>query len=189
VYCRSCNYRLDGLPAGKCPECAATFDPADPASYESHPARRRRLVQHAIGLGTAVTIGALAWFGFRLAAGVPFGSYHPAFLAHVAIGLPLGVAAAAIAAQNRSWPGRIALLLVAILCLWAALLLGVARGYSAWQTMPDPPPEAFADGGPLMGSLILGWFPAAIVVTITFIASWLVSWALRRRTRSDASRT
>src|SRR5262245_439217 len=33
IRCRDCGYVLIGLPAGRCPECARPFDPADPASW------------------------------------------------------------------------------------------------------------------------------------------------------------
>jgi len=35
MYCRACGYKLVGLPAGPCPECAAPFDPAVPASFRA----------------------------------------------------------------------------------------------------------------------------------------------------------
>lgn len=43
MYCRTCDYALQGLPAaalqqpGLCPECGARFDPADPATYDNTP--------------------------------------------------------------------------------------------------------------------------------------------------------
>lgn len=35
MHCTLCNYRLDGLPAGVCPECGEAFDPANPRSYST----------------------------------------------------------------------------------------------------------------------------------------------------------
>lgn len=35
MYCRGCHYELRGLPAGECPECAARFDPDDPATFDA----------------------------------------------------------------------------------------------------------------------------------------------------------
>ncbi len=37
MYCRQCQYVLDGLPDNHCPECGTGFDPSGPASYLSHP--------------------------------------------------------------------------------------------------------------------------------------------------------
>jgi hypothetical protein len=181
VYCRSCSYDLSGLPSGACPECGKAFDPADPASYEALPRSRRRLRQSAFAIGAATVIGLVAYFGFRIASGRTFGSYQAAFLTYIAIGLPLGVTAGALAGRKQWWPGRLVLLIVGILCLWLTLLLGVAEGFRAWQSMPDPPPEAFADGAKALAALLLGWFPAAIVVAISFATSALVSWMLGRR--------
>jgi hypothetical protein len=64
VYCRSCDYNLTGVRAGRCPECATAFDPADPASYEALPRRRVRQQQIAAGIGSAVAIGVVIWLGF-----------------------------------------------------------------------------------------------------------------------------
>lgn len=48
MYCRSCHYDLRSLPAGRCPECATAFDPADPATFDAGPVVR--------GNGTLVRI-------------------------------------------------------------------------------------------------------------------------------------
>jgi hypothetical protein len=56
VYCRGCNYPLDGLPCiacnrpGACPECGTEFDPGDSETYNSsrgdiHAARGRRILK------------------------------------------------------------------------------------------------------------------------------------------------
>lgn len=37
IRCHDCGYVLIGLPAGRCPECARPFDPADPASWTRRP--------------------------------------------------------------------------------------------------------------------------------------------------------
>lgn len=46
--------------------------------------------------------------------------------------------------------------------------------------MPDPPDEAFSDGGDLMLSLLLGWLPSTLICLPLFSAA--VVW--RRITRS-----
>ncbi len=35
MHCALCNYTLDGLPAGVCPECGEAFDPANPRSIRT----------------------------------------------------------------------------------------------------------------------------------------------------------
>ncbi len=59
---------------------------------------------------------------------------------------------------------RMALLGTAVLILWIGLILGVETGYSVWQSIPEPPPEAFSDtGGPFV-VLFMGWFPALVLL-------------------------
>ena len=59
---------------------------------------------------------------------------------------------------------RMALLGTAVLILWIGLILGVETGYSVWQSIPEPPPEAFSDtGGPFV-VLFMGWFPARVLL-------------------------
>jgi len=95
MYCRSCNYKLDGLHTAKCPECARAFDPADPASYADLPRTRTRLQQYAVGIGSAVVIGAVAWVGFRMA-------LAPFFLLVVITTGALGLAAIVAGIRNVS---------------------------------------------------------------------------------------
>ena len=46
----------------------------------------------------------------------------------------------------------------------SGLILGVETGYSVWQSIPEPPPEAFSDtGGPFV-VLFMGWFPALVLL-------------------------
>lgn len=55
---------------------------------------------------------------------------------------------------------RVSALVAATLVLWLAVVAGVEYGYSAWQSIPNPPAEAFSDtGGPAV-VLLLGWLPA-----------------------------
>lgn len=37
MYCRECGYQLTGLSEPRCPECGRPFEPADPASFLTHP--------------------------------------------------------------------------------------------------------------------------------------------------------
>jgi hypothetical protein len=41
MYCLGCDYSLEGILAGKCPECGRAFDPADAST--SRPTRSKRL--------------------------------------------------------------------------------------------------------------------------------------------------
>lgn len=37
IFCKSCFFNLAKLPAGSCPECGQSFDPAQPKTYAPHP--------------------------------------------------------------------------------------------------------------------------------------------------------
>ena len=150
----------------------------DPTTFET----RRRGLQAFLGVGLAFMIGIAAIIGFWAALMPDYGySRHAAFLTVLGIGLLAGVATATLAASNRSWWGRVPLLLVGIICVWLGLFLGSEKSFRVWQSMPNPPDEAFADTGPI-GALLLGWLPGSIVVGVVFGLSWLVlAWRHRRR--------
>lgn len=59
------------------------------------------------------------------------------------------------------------LVLLGTIAFWAALFIGSDMGYRAWQSMPDPPEEAFSDAS-VMGTVILGWFPGLVSCTLVF---------------------
>lgn len=185
MYCRICQYDLARLDARRCPECGHPFDPADPLTFDL----RRRRPQAILGIGLALVIGVVVILGFR-AAWVPNYGYSrdAAFLTVAGIGLLAGFSGAVLAAWNRSWWGRIPLLLVGILCVWLGLFLGSEKGFRVWQSMPNPPDEAFADTAP-MGALLLGWLPGAVVVLVIFgLSCVLFRWHRRRgRTRNSSS--
>ena len=180
MYCRSCRYGLAGLSMGPCPECGRPFSPADPRTWSPH--RHRSLFQGLIGLGLSVVLflgmGGLFWLLF----GLNYGTDHfSAFIALSLGGVGLALVAAVLAAVNRSWWGRAPILLVGILAVWVGIFLGSEKYFRVWQSIPNPPDEAFADTGP-MGALIAGWMPGILVVTILFLPCWLVMGLIRSRT-------
>ena len=81
--------------------------------------------------------------------------FYPTFAAGCALG-----ALSAWSASGRGPVGQVLLLLLAALVVWFSLILAVGWGYDAWQSMPDPPDEAFADGAKLTGSVLFGWLPS-----------------------------
>jgi uncharacterized membrane protein HdeD (DUF308 family) len=179
MYCRSCQYDLAGLDTGRCPECGHHFDPTDPTSFD----RRRRGPHAIIGIGRAFLIGIVVVPALWAAMLPGYGhSRHAAFLTVFGIGLFCGVVAAGLAAWNRSWLGRIPLLLVGVLSVWLGLFLGSEKYFRVWQGMPNPSEEAYADTGPL-GALLLGWLPGTVVVTVSFAAFLVVASVLRLRAR------
>lgn len=60
IYCRRCDYALDGLPDPRCPECGSAFDPADPTTFADHPGRRRSSA--AIKLAAAAAVASALLF-------------------------------------------------------------------------------------------------------------------------------
>ena len=81
---------------------------------------------------------------------------------------------------NLRWFYRYALLLLSILINWLAIFLGVHMGYGAWQNMPNPPDEAFADGANLMMALLGGWIPGIILFFAMYILVGLIKKIQKR---------
>jgi hypothetical protein len=176
IRCLDCDFDLNATTTGRCPECGRAFDPASPRTFAS---RSRR--GHALrGLLHAVVLAAVAFGFLRWSWEWPYADAHKAaFRTIFGIGAALGVVAALLAARNRSWFGRIPLLLVGTLCVWAGLFFASEKFFRVWQASPDPPDEAFADTGPL-GALLAGWIPGGLLVLVVFAAGRLF-FAWRRR--------
>ena len=164
MFCRICQYRLDGLPGGTCPECGRPFDPENSWSF----LRRRRRLQWLVGLVWAVVVATLVVLGYRLAYTFDFNhSWNAAFFVISGIGLSGSVLAAFLAAWNRSWWGRAPLLFIGIMATWTGLAFGSDKGYRVWQSMPDAPDEAFADTDAIL-PLLVGWLPGIFVAGTVF---------------------
>lgn len=58
-------------------------------------------------------------------------------------------------------------LFIGTLVFWAAVFFGSDMGYRAWQSMPDPPDEAFSDAS-VLGALLLGWVPGSFFCILVF---------------------
>ncbi len=187
--CLTCEYDLSATRTCRCPECGREFDSEDPSTFETC----RRGTQAIRSIALAISLGmaafGLLWWSWDW----PYGnSHHAAFRSIFGIGVVLGVIAALSAARNRSWLGRIPLLLMGTLCVWAGLFFASEKYFRVWQASPDPPNEAFADTGPL-GALLAGWIPGGLLVGVAF-ATGLLFFAWRRHcghlsARRRASRT
>ena len=106
--------------------------------------------------------------------------FHEYFYAIFGSGLVLAAIASIIAGFSRGIAIPIITLIFGVLAFWASLFLGSEIGYQQWQSMPNPPDEAFADTMP-MGALIAGWAPGAFFCGLVFGVSRLLAFAFRRK--------
>ena len=70
--------------------------------------------------------------------------------------------------------------MIGVVAFWSAVFVGSDLGYRAWQSMPDPPEEAFSDASAL-GALVFGWVPGGFFCLTVFAlvrgVRWLLHWA------------
>jgi hypothetical protein len=86
--------------------------------------------------------------------------YLRTLLLYLTIGGAVALASVSLGVFRFRLLGQILCLLVAIIALWASLIFGVGAAFDAWQAMPEPPNEAYADGAQLTGSIMFGWILA-----------------------------
>lgn len=182
MYCRSCDYSLVGLPAGKCPECARAFDPADPASYEALPRDRTRRQQYAVGIGSAVAIGAVAWLGFRNAS-----PPAPVLLLVVIAAGVLGLAAVVVGIRPRpSAPSRAITLLallpaLAMLGLFYSLAVHMHQSLEGWPKAIGT--QGFSSSLETHAHMAFGYFSLLFLINLLALPVTLLLCVLVRRWR------
>ena len=168
MHCADCGYLLDSSTdrrGGRCPECGRPFDPEDRRTWE----RRRRPPRKFMGFVASVAVLATAVLGIGIALQSDFAhDYDSAFAAIAGIGLSVGLVGVVMAVRNRDWWGRISILGASVLSTWAGIAMGVDHGFRVWQSAPNPPDEAFADGAKAMFAVLAGWLPSGVVVGIVF---------------------
>jgi len=59
---------------------------------------------------------------------------------------------------------RIASIGAATVVLWFAMFIAVESGYRAWQSIPNPPDDAYSDTGGPFFILFLGWLPSLVIL-------------------------
>ena len=93
--------------------------------------------------------------------------YHETFLPIFGLGCVIATVAAVIAGRMSGWvlPGPV--LVIGILAFWASAFMGSDMGFRAWQSTPDPPPEAFSDAS-VVGALVFGWLPGGMYCFTVF---------------------
>ena len=97
--------------------------------------------------------------------------------------VPMTILAVALVCWGAFRKGGLAafgFLMLGVLVSWFGLNWGVWSGYGAWQTMPEPGENAFADGAKLVGTLVGGWIPAALLGLPSFLR---LRWWKRARDR------
>ena len=104
------------------------------------------------------------------AVAAPMTIFQEILLAWLCGGVVVAVALVVIAVRRFRWLGQVSSLLTATVVLWFSLAAGVSHGYGAWQTSPNPPDEAFADGAALTGSVMFGWLPAGLFCVVCWAA-------------------
>lgn len=104
--------------------------------------------------------------------------YDKVFYPIFGIALLITVYVAVFAAGRRSRVSQLLLLGFATISAWLGLALGSDLGFRFWQSLPDPPPEAFSDAFPT-GAIMFGWAPAGLFAGFCFA----VASVLRRSRR------
>lgn len=105
--------------------------------------------------------------------------YDEVFFPIFGIGCFVAFVASFAAACVRGIALPIILLMIGVVAFWGALFLGSDLGYRAWQSIDDPPSEAFADTAP-MGALIAGWLPGGVFCVFVYGPIRLIRFFLRR---------
>lgn len=176
---------VDGIDC-RCTECGRPFDPADRRTWES----RRRPPRALVGIAATIVLVAAIVGWIALAIRFDYGhDYTTAFACFLAVGSLIAMVAVVLAVRNRSWWGRVPLLGAAVLAGWAGIAMGVDHGFRVWQSGPNPPDEAFADGAQGMAALFAGWIPASVVVGTVFLILLPIASGRRRLPRGATSIT
>ena len=99
--------------------------------------------------------------------------YHTYFYPIFGAGALVALLLSLIAGWRRGCIVPLICLPLGVFGFWAGLFFGADIGYQQWQSMPDPPDEAFADTAPL-GALLIGWLPGSVFCGIVFGVTRLI---------------
>ena len=84
-----------------------------------------------------------------------------------------------LAARKSGFIKPAALILLGIVAFWASLVIGLVMAYDAWQSIPDPPDEAYYDSEPAF-AFVLGWIPAIVFCGTVFGLVRLIRYFISR---------
>ena len=101
--------------------------------------------------------------------------FHIPFFSWLIAGLILAVFLIYFGAKRFRLLGQALCFISAVLFVWLSLIIGTHMGYGAWQSISDPPDEAFADGAKLMASVFAGWLPSGIFCLIVLLIARLIA--------------
>ena len=115
---------------------------------------------------------------------VDTGPYDAVFWPIFGSGLTVAFITSTAAAWGRSFTLPLLLLPIGIIAFWGTAFLGSDLGFRAWQSIPNPPDEAYSDAAPA-GLMILGWIPGGMFCFVVFGVNWLIRlpFFLRRTLR------
>ena len=114
--------------------------------------------------------------------------YHQYFFPIFSAGALLALILSLVAGWRRGCIVPLICLPLGVLSFWSGLFLGADIGYRQWQSIPNPPDEAFADTGPI-GALLVGWLPGLIFCGFVFGLTRLVYTLVSPRPASLADPT
>ncbi len=99
-------------------------------------------------------------------------------------GLTVAFITSTAAAWSRGFIPPLLLLPIGVIAFWGTAFLGSDLGFRAWQSIPNPPDEAYSDAAPA-GLMILGWIPGGMFCLFVFGVNWLIRlpFFLRRTLR------
>ena len=106
--------------------------------------------------------------------------YHEYFLPIFLAGCLIAAVTSFVAGWMSGYVWPAVLLTLGVVAFWFAAFIGADIGYRAWQSIPDPPKEAFSDAS-VLGALVLGWLPGTVFCLTIFAMvrgfRWLLHWA------------
>ena len=114
--------------------------------------------------------------------------YHQYFFPIFTAGALVALILSLIAGWRRGCIVPLICLPLGVLGFWAGLFFGAEIGFRQWQSIPDPPAEAFADTAPL-GALLVGWLPGSVFCGVIFGLTRLAYTLTSPRTANDADTT
>ena len=179
MYCLACEYDLNGLETGNCPECGRAFEPADPDSFLVTASRARRKRYYAVAGALAVMLGIVGWYAIRSDAPIQL------FMVVIA-GIPGLIAFAAGARLRRTTPS-VGLCLLAVAPAAALVILYQSLALHMYQSLGGWPQSignaGFSQALNTHADIALTWFGIMLLVNLFVLPIAVVVFAGIRQLR------